>query len=138
MEEQRKWVSDIYIDPLLPYQDAKVAAALCVGGPIKYALVEGSGIMESLAGSACGASYIFLLYPHESSCIGMTLVLPLLWACLEPTMQSKVPEDLRQRVQDAYAAIPQLDEGVNPIKKVPIVVYHIEDRLIIDGVASTA
>ena len=51
-------------------------------------------------------------------------------------MQSKVPEDLRQRVQDAYAAICQLDEGVNPIKKVPIVVYCIEDQLMIDGAAS--
>ena len=57
--------------------------------------------------------HILSLYPHESSHIGMTLALPLVWACLEPTMQSKVPEDLRQRVQDLYAAICQLDEGVN-------------------------
>ena len=86
------------MDPLLPYQDAKVAAALCVGGPIKYALVEGrSGITEAwLAQNVL--PHILLWYPHESSHIGMTLVLPPLWAHLEPTMQSKVPEDLMQRV----------------------------------------
>ena len=122
------------MDPLLPYQDAKVAAALCVGGPIKYALVEGSSIMEAWLAQNV-VPHILLWYPHESSCIGMTLVLPQLWACLEPIMQSTVPEDLRQRVQDVYAKICQLDEGVNPIKKVPIVVYHIEDQLVIDETA---
>ena len=82
--EERKWVSDIYMDPLLPYKDAKVAAALCVRGPIKYALVEGSGITEAWLAQDV-VPHILLQCPHESSCIGMTLALPLLWACLEQT-----------------------------------------------------
>ena len=38
--------SDLYIDVSLPYQDAKVAAVLCVGGPIKYELRVGSGLHD--------------------------------------------------------------------------------------------
>ena len=43
-------------------------------------------------------------------------------------MQSKVP-DLRQRVQDEHTAICELDEGVNQVKKAPIVVYLIGRRV---------
>jgi hypothetical protein len=28
----------------LPYPDAKITAALCTGGPVKYALKNGSGM----------------------------------------------------------------------------------------------
>jgi len=34
----------VYDDIELPYPDAKIAALLCVGGPIKYQLRENSGI----------------------------------------------------------------------------------------------
>ena len=64
------------MDPLLPYQDAKVAAALHVGGPIKYALVEGSGIMKAWLAQNV-VPHILLWYPCESSHIGMTLALPV-------------------------------------------------------------
>jgi hypothetical protein len=44
---KRRGVSDRYIDMSLPYPDAKVCAVLYVGGPIKYALRNGSGIVEN-------------------------------------------------------------------------------------------
>jgi len=31
----------------LPYQDAKVASKLCVGGPVKYVLQDGSNIVQA-------------------------------------------------------------------------------------------
>ncbi len=37
---------DIYIDVELPYPDANVAAALCIGGPCKYVLNEESGVSD--------------------------------------------------------------------------------------------
>ena len=37
-------VLDVYNDIKLPFQDAKVAALLCVGGPVKYELREDAGI----------------------------------------------------------------------------------------------
>ena len=115
----------------LPYADAKVAAALCVGGPIKYALMEGSGITEDWLADKV-VPHTLIRFPRESSRVGMTLALPLLWACMEPTLQAFVPADLRQRVQHAYEEIRQLEEGVNPVKKVLLVVYRVEDQLMID------
>jgi hypothetical protein len=37
-------ISDVYNGIDLPYPDAKVAGRLCIGGPCKYVLKEGSGI----------------------------------------------------------------------------------------------
>ena len=36
--------SDRYEDVELPYPDAKVAGKLCVGGPARYMIKEGSGV----------------------------------------------------------------------------------------------
>ena len=38
---------DTYIDISLPFPDAKVAAALCVGGPIKYEVMSGSNVTDT-------------------------------------------------------------------------------------------
>ncbi len=45
--KRRKHVSDVYDDVELPYPDAKVAGRLCVGGPCKYVLKEGSGVTDN-------------------------------------------------------------------------------------------
>ena len=34
------------MDVSLPFNDAKVAAKLCIGGPVKYELKEGAGITD--------------------------------------------------------------------------------------------
>ena len=47
----------------LPFADAKVAASLCVGGPIKYAPVEDSGITEDWLAS-------------QESCTAYSLAIP--------------------------------------------------------------
>jgi hypothetical protein len=39
-------VSDVYDDIELPFPDAKVAGKLCVGGPCKYAIKDGSGVTD--------------------------------------------------------------------------------------------
>ena len=35
---------DTYVNTSIPYSDAKVCAALCIGGTIRYDLVLGSGL----------------------------------------------------------------------------------------------
>jgi len=40
-------VSMRYVSTLLPYQDAKVASKLCMGGPVKYALQDGNNITQA-------------------------------------------------------------------------------------------
>jgi Transcriptional activator of glycolytic enzymes len=47
-------------------------------------------------------------------------------------MKESIPASLRERVQDAYSLIRQLDEGVNPVKKVHLSIYQFEGRLMID------
>jgi hypothetical protein len=42
--EKGKHISDVHDDIDLPYPDAKVAGRLCIGGPCRYVLKEGSGI----------------------------------------------------------------------------------------------
>jgi hypothetical protein len=37
---------DAYADTTIPYVDAKVAAALCKGGPCAYILIDGSGLSD--------------------------------------------------------------------------------------------
>ena len=34
------------MEPNLPYPDAKVAAAICCGGPCKHVVKEGSGVND--------------------------------------------------------------------------------------------
>ena len=38
-----KQTVDTYVDPDIPYPDAKIATALCIGVPIKYELQKGFG-----------------------------------------------------------------------------------------------
>jgi hypothetical protein len=40
-------VVDRYIDVELPYLDAKVASVLAVGGPMKYVVKNGNGILDN-------------------------------------------------------------------------------------------
>ena len=35
---------DTYVDPDIPYPDAKTASALAIGGPVKYEVLKGSGV----------------------------------------------------------------------------------------------
>jgi hypothetical protein len=40
-------VSDVYDDVELPFPDAKLAGLLCPGGPIRYAIMPGSGVTQN-------------------------------------------------------------------------------------------
>jgi hypothetical protein len=129
----RQRVSDRYIDIEVPYADAKVAAVLCVGGAVKYALVEDSGVDDEWLAQNVVPN-ILRRYPRESSRVALTLALPLLWACMEPPTSVCVPLELRQRIQAAYAGLQQPNEIRNPVAKVPIVVYPVQGQLAIDEI----
>ena len=44
---KKRRTSDWYEDTLLPYPDVYAAAALCIGGPIKYVLKSGSLVTDN-------------------------------------------------------------------------------------------
>jgi hypothetical protein len=117
-----------YIDVAQLYEDAKVAAALCVGGPVKYALKDGIQI---------GNEWLFTnvlpsirKYFRNDTRLCCVLALPLLYACMNDNIM--VPEGIRARVKVAYNSL-GFDEH-QPVTKIPLYVYRINDRLMIDPI----
>ena len=60
---------DTYIDCVIPYPDAKVAATLSIGGPIKYATKTGHNITEEFI--------INYVCPHIASLLPRQILLVL-------------------------------------------------------------
>jgi hypothetical protein len=116
-------VVDRYAELSQPYVDAKVACALCVGGPIKYVLKPDSGITEEwLLQNVTRAIHQFY---GATNPVAKVLALPLLWACLlSPSNDDQtfhlvpVPDRVRESIVAAYEEIRQLPQGINPVAKV--------------------
>jgi hypothetical protein len=125
-------VVDRYLDVLQEYVDAKVQAALCVGGPIRYKLVEGSGIsidwyLENVVPS-------IRAYYSSDNTICHVLALPLLYACLHPDLMDTVPLTIALPIQQAYERVRVLDTDVNPVKRFHLSITRSQDKLCIDEV----
>ena len=115
-----KKVVDRYIELLLPYPDAKVAAILAVGGPIAYKKKEGCNVSDNWLKEKVVSN--MMQSQHIDKGVAMVFSLPLLWAAMDPEMESYMPSWLRDRIRDQYELIRRLPEGENPIKKVPLIV----------------
>jgi hypothetical protein len=104
-----------YVDPQQAFVDTKTAAALCVGGAIKYKCKSDAGLTKDWirANVVKGISDSF----GNDNKIADVLGPVLLWACFEPTVRDRVPENIRTRVEEAFASICVLEDGVNPVQK---------------------
>ena len=127
---------DVYADTVLPWPDAKVAAALCKGGPIHYQAKAESGSSEDWI-----LCYVvpFISTKH---CRSFSLVLgrALLWRVFDEDQQASVPATICTRIKNAYRDLGSrctLQDGENPVTKVPLIVsgtdaeVHVE--LLIDA-----
>jgi hypothetical protein len=123
---------DRYIDVNLPYPDAKVAAALCIGGPCKYALKNGSGITVNWLHEHVVPH--IRQSEHIKEQVATVLALPLLWACFTPDMQAYLPGELRNRIRNAYETVRQLEPEENPVKKIVLVITGEDAEVHIDEV----
>jgi hypothetical protein len=119
--KRRREMVDDYIDVTLPWPDAKVASKLCIGGPCKYVLKEGSGL--------CDDWILEHVVPNIRQCfekeVAIVMALPLLWAVYDPEGTVRVPQAIRFRIRAAYDALDnrgQLPMFENPVRKVPLVV----------------
>ena len=100
---RKKRQNDTYVDVLLPYPDAKVAALL-------YALAvhanTGSGVTEQWLRQH--------VVPHmlqrEKLQLQEVLALarPIIWACFDDQVERYMPGPMRNRIRDAYTVIRQL------------------------------
>ena len=121
---------DDYSDTTLPYPDAKVCAALCKGGPVHYKVRENSGISNQWI--------LDFVVPNTRSqyCESVSLVLgrALLWRIFDPEESEKVPASITNRVIQAYGELLNniLDDGINPIKKVALLVTGDDAEVFID------
>lgn len=131
--KQTRRVVNRYLDVENQFVDAKVQAALCVGGPIKYKLLDGSGVTTDW----CNEHVVpgIREYYGNDNTISDVLALPLLYACLNDDLMDCIPLTLSSRIQEAYGRIRVLDEGVNPVKKVRLRIRRLQDQLCIDEIA---
>jgi hypothetical protein len=97
-------VSDVYDDIDLPFPDVKVAGKLCLGGPCKHVVKEGSGIMDAFLPEHI-APNIRTRFPDD---VTIFLAKVLLWlACLLACLEKRdcLPQALRDRIANACGAI---------------------------------
>ncbi|KAI2509856.1 hypothetical protein MHU86_4567 [Fragilaria crotonensis] len=130
---RKKQVVDRYIDIELPYPDAKVASVLAVGGPMKYVVKNGSGVLDNWL--------LTQVVPHLSRSVtlsqqvALVLAPPVLWAAFEESMELYMPVNLRNRIQAAYNALEnRLPVGQNPVQRIPIIVTGHDDQVFITEV----
>jgi hypothetical protein len=123
-------VADVYDDIELPYPDAKVAAMLCPGGPIKYKLRDGSNvtdefILEHVVPKTAG---------RLQNATALVLGRAILWGAFSGIAQV-MPIGLRNRIQNAYTGVQnELPAGTNPVQKIPIVVTGNEGEVYMDEI----
>ena len=97
---RKRRVSDRYVEVNIPYLDAKVAAVLAMGGPVRYGLKNGSGItetwlLENVVPNICRSV-------HLQRQVALVLALPLLWAAFNDSMIVYMPGTLHNRIRTAY------------------------------------
>lgn len=115
----------------LPFPDAKVAAALCKGGPIHYNVKRRSGISEDWILS----HVVPMIATQYDRYVALVLGRALLWRVFDEVESRVVPTAIVERVKNAYADLGQrntLQGGENPVEKVPIIVTGFDAQVHID------
>jgi hypothetical protein len=80
----------------------------------------------------------FADYPSNS--IAIILGTALLWAAHTPGLETMMSPHVLQRIQSAYADVhpDDHDADYNPVAKIPLTVYRIENTLQIEDVSEEA
>lgn len=71
----------------------------------------------------------------EDNAVYELLGLPLLYVCMEEDLAKFVPRSIRDQVRTEYAKIDVLPPGTNPVIRVPLNVYSVEDTLYVEDQA---
>ena len=128
---QGKRVVFRYIDVKQLTIDAKVAASLCVGGPIKYKMKEAVTLTDEWLFTHVVPN-IRRRFPNDSR-LCRVLAQAVLFGAMDAEIgESYMPADLRDRITQAY--IPTHPTIQQPVHRVPLTVYRIQDTLMIDEV----
>lgn len=123
-----------YIDVKQLYHDAKVAGILCLGGPCKYIYKDGC---DSITDDWLFEHVVPNIRAKFGRSFAAVLGKALLYICLKeqnPQDRDKyvpVPSNIQQRVCSAYAELGLAE--VQPVLKVPLHIYRINEMLQIDA-----
>ena len=121
-------MSDVYDDIDLPYPDAKVAGRLCIGGPCKYALKEGTGITDNFLVQ----HVVPMIRTRFSQGVALVLGKALLWLLFSDAGRDYLPPAYCKHVEGVYNTISQLPPGESPVLKIPIVLSGHDGELYLD------
>ncbi len=121
--KRRKHVSNVYDDVDLPYPDAKVAGRLCVGGPCKYVVKEGSGVTDNFLLE----NVVPNVRTRYADDVAKVLGKALLWLIFSSD-SDYLPQALRDCVRTAYDNIAQLPAGENPVKKLQLLSQAMKEN----------
>ena len=127
--KRMKRMVDTYIDVELPYPDAKVAAVLAIGGPVRYELREGCRLTDQWVLENVGEE-IKKIFPDM---VAILLGKALLWAIYDDSMSKILNENKVARVKENVARLTSrvLNVGVNPVEKVALLISGDNDALVI-------
>ena len=140
VERRGRWkgnsrrVVDRYVDVEQQWIDGKVGAALCVGGPIRYVLVDGCNVTHDwLFKHVVPGIFSFFVENGNRQNENMLAILGMavLWACMDESCNNKVPGWLLQNVQTEYRRIQELPDGVNPVERKKLVVMNTSGQLFV-------
>ena len=126
----RNRIVDLYIDSTIPYPDAKVAASLCVGGPIKYELARGSRISDDWILEHVSRN-IAQRFPRQ---LAIVLGKALLWGICDEEVSKFIDNEMVERVRADVRAVQNsfATNGTNPVNKIQLVISGEEGALIIN------
>ena len=105
---------DTYIDPSLPYPDAKVASVLCIGGAIKYMLREGLDVDDVWVAEHVVPNINTGFGAAVAKCLGLAF----LWCCFDNEASNWLPPDMVARVKENYNTYSNDQDTLNPVEKV--------------------
>jgi hypothetical protein len=123
-----KHVSGVYDDVDLPYPDAKVSDRLCIGGPCKYVVKEGSGVTGTFLLEHVVPN-MWTQYPDD---VAKVLGKALIWFIFSPDSSNYLTTPLQDCVATTYNGIGQLPPGENPVKKIALVISGNKGELYLD------
>jgi Transcriptional activator of glycolytic enzymes len=118
-----------YIDVKQLTIDAKVAGVLCVGGAIKYKMKEGVSLTDDWLFENVVPN-IRRRFPNDSR-LCKVLATALLFGAMDPQISEEfLPAAMRERITTAY--VPTHPEISQPVQRIPLTIYRIQDSLMID------
>jgi hypothetical protein len=115
---------EVYDDVELPFPDAKVAGMLCPGGPIRYAILPGSGVTRAFIVDRV----VPMIKAKYGSDVAFVLGPALLWVVHSPYF-GMVRATLRDDIRVAYGEIKTPGFNENPVQKVPLIICGNEGQV---------